>query len=153
DRASEDLKSIIGRDLTGLLTVARVSDNTLRVRLGAQNQAESRYAMTPRTHNITVVLLVPNEHLKEVAPTLQVVSRISFQDAEQGDTLSGRTFADTVEAVRNVLAKYAPLEATRKPDEDLGSFGRELLSLAQGNKYDSFVEHLHSKGWKAPYAQ
>lgn len=62
ERLLEELKSVLGRDLNSLLTVARLSDNTLRVRLGALSQAEARYAMVPRTHNVTLLILVAKEY-------------------------------------------------------------------------------------------
>ena len=54
-----DLRSLYSSDLNSVLTVARVSDNTIRVRLGAMQQAGSNYAMIPRNHNISLLMMVP----------------------------------------------------------------------------------------------
>lgn len=59
----ENFASKRGNNLNSLLTVAKLSDNTIRVRLGAMNQTgpnTNGYAMIPQTHNITVLLLMPN---------------------------------------------------------------------------------------------
>lgn len=60
-RRREEKRSAKGADLNALMTVGRVTDNTLVVRLGASNQATPRYGMIPRTHYVTALLLVPKE--------------------------------------------------------------------------------------------
>ena len=41
--------------------MARLSENSLRVRLGALQQASARFAMVPRNHYVTLLLMVPEE--------------------------------------------------------------------------------------------
>lgn len=55
-KASKDLDQVTGRVQNSLVTVGRVSANVLRVRIGAQNSAESEYAMVPRSFNVSVVV-------------------------------------------------------------------------------------------------
>jgi len=74
---------VFGRDLNSLLTVARLSENTLRIRLGAMQEATANYAMVPRNHNITLLLMLP-----EGAPSLvEVVAKTVLVDTENGETL------------------------------------------------------------------
>jgi len=40
-----------------LATVGRVSDNSVRIRLGAQDYGTAKYGMFPRTHNISLVVI------------------------------------------------------------------------------------------------
>jgi hypothetical protein len=59
----DEFQRALGGDLNSLLTVGRVSDNTLQVRLGAERDVacDSGYSMLPRTHNITILVMVPRE--------------------------------------------------------------------------------------------
>lgn len=84
ERKFDALSTGLGEDLNSLLTVARVSDNTLRVRLGAMQQGTVRYAMVPRTHNITAVVLAP-KRFNEV----RVVSYSEFINATTGIRTQG----------------------------------------------------------------
>lgn len=47
------------QELNGLFTMGRVTENVVRVRLGAVQNATSSFEMIPRTHNITLLLMVP----------------------------------------------------------------------------------------------
>jgi hypothetical protein len=90
------LRSVIGREINSLLTVARLDDSVLRVRLGALQQAGSAYAMVPRTHTITTLLLVPKEAVKDHEGkngplTLNVESYARFIDARTGKPLESIT--------------------------------------------------------------
>ena len=54
---SKDIfQAVLGRNYNSLLTIAQTKDNSLRVRLGALQQANSQYAIVPRTHTITFVV-------------------------------------------------------------------------------------------------
>ncbi len=64
-RVRDQLVSAMGRDLNSTFTIARVSENTIRCRIGAQNDPESRFAMVPQTHNASVLVLVPQTGSKE----------------------------------------------------------------------------------------
>jgi hypothetical protein len=92
---SDMLRSVLGRDLNSLLTVGRVNDNTLRVRLGAVQAPTGSYAMVPQTHNVTLLLMVPdrdsrNDECRDVR-TMRFLSRTSFVDAKTGQTLPERS--------------------------------------------------------------
>ena len=56
-RFNDDLSQTFGRDLNSLMTVSRITDNTIGVRLGAQIQPdtgttrEPGHEMIPRTHD------------------------------------------------------------------------------------------------------
>ncbi|MHC4451831.1 MAG: hypothetical protein ACYS0E_17120, partial [Planctomycetota bacterium] len=76
-----------GLDLNSLLTVTRLSENTLRVRLGAMQQGSQRFAMVPRTHKITLLVMVP----EKAQAALQVIARTEMVHAETGRTLQPRT--------------------------------------------------------------
>lgn len=76
---------VAARDLNSLMTMARLSENSLRVRLGAMQQASAQYAMVPRNHYVTLLLMVP----EEAPPVIDVVARTVLVDTETGAELSG----------------------------------------------------------------
>jgi hypothetical protein len=94
----ETLQSVFGQDLNSLLTVGRVTDNTIRVRLGAQQQASADFAMVPRSHNVTLLLLVPEGG----GPSIDVLMRSSMVDAETGEPLPGRTEEEVAALLKRV---------------------------------------------------
>lgn len=120
---SSETERAAGIDLNSLLTVARVTDNTLRVRLGALQQGSSQYAMVPRTHGITVLVMMP-----EGAKRLYVAVRTTMVDVDTGEQLPQRSEARVLELLQSLGAEYDV------PAETL----RELLRLAQRNEAGAF---------------
>lgn len=110
DSLTNDLQAALGKDLNSLLTVARMSDNTVRVRLGAMSQVESGHAMIPRTHNISLMVLVPNQvnHVK-------VMTEAEFRDVESGKALAQRNQSKLLADIKGVWNKY-DLPALRNED-------------------------------------
>jgi hypothetical protein len=106
---SDLLRSILGRDINSLLTVARVNDSTLRVRLGAVQAPTGSYAMIPQTHNVTILLMVPNPS-SLTAPcdnerTIRFVSKTSFVDANTGRILPARDVSTETQLVSDIGRK------------------------------------------------
>lgn len=91
-KLNQQLRNIVGRDLNSLLTVAKMSDNTVRIRLGAEAAQvnPAGYAIVPRNHSVSLVVLIP-EKMKEV----RVIARSDFRDVTTGEEVSGeRTLSD-----------------------------------------------------------
>lgn len=155
ERLLEELKAVLGRDLNSLLTVARLSDNTLRVRLGALSQAEARYAMVPRTHNVTLLLLVAKEYAdppkvaapgKVHRPRMRVLARTSMVDAERGRELPARDPDEQAEVRYRVLRnRIVPPTAADGPKPGRDEWirrSRRLLTHVQDNRYDAFLGEI-----------
>ena len=124
---------VFGRDLNSLLTVARLSENTLRIRLGATQEATANYAMVPRNHNITLLLMVP----EGAPPLMEVVSKTVLVDTENGDEL----------VASDARAQGEVLEAFRKAQhlEDLETATLEAMhALARQNDQEGFAALLHA---------
>lgn len=89
-QAAADLMSssfaaqVAGRDLNSLLTVSRVSENTLRVRIGAMREPSAGYAMVPRNHYVTLLVMVPDK----APPIVQILARTSLIDTDTGQELA-----------------------------------------------------------------
>ncbi len=92
---NEFVRSLLGREHNSLLTVGRLSDNTIRVRLGAMQQAGSIYAMVPRTHKITLIALVKKEDALLPKQRLNAYSKVSMYDANKGTKLPARRDDDS----------------------------------------------------------
>lgn len=101
DSLQNELQAVLGKDLNSLLTVARMSDNTVRVRLGAMNQPQSGSAMIPRTHNISLMLLIPDQ-----ASHVKVMTEADFRDVESGELLKHRDPQELRAAIKAVWHKY-----------------------------------------------
>lgn len=56
---SRNRESVLAADFNSLLTVARLNDNGIYIRLGAANEATAGYSLVGRTYDITLLLLVP----------------------------------------------------------------------------------------------
>jgi len=108
-RREEKLQSILGKELNSLLTVSKTSGNSIRVRLGAAHQVQSKYAIVPRTHNITLVVLVPKPHttekvkLEDLKREVEIISESTFVHVETGEELKDvRDFKTTVQYKNNI---------------------------------------------------
>lgn len=135
ERIQRSMSGLVGQDLNSLLTVGRVSDNTLRIRLGAMLQAESRYAMVPRTHNVTLLVFVPKGAIEPLeCARVRMIARTEITDAVRGKVLPSRTREQVTQLVHDVAGRYA-----LPGDAD----GYERLRLyAQQNDYLNFENEL-----------
>ncbi|MEK6591719.1 MAG: hypothetical protein AABZ67_01425, partial [Pseudomonadota bacterium] len=102
---TDRLESVIGTDKNSLVTLGRVSDHSVRIRLGAQNSGSSGLAMVPRTHNVSLVVLTRwNEtNEEERVRSLSAITHSSLMPSDGGEPLtsggtrSRQTLADQVE--------------------------------------------------------
>lgn len=125
---------VYGRDLNSLLTLARLSENTLRIRLGAMQETTANYAMVPRNHNITLLLMVP----EGAPPLMEVVSKTVLVDATTGESLSGSIGTDAAALARQLKREWRA--------RDLGTDTLErLVAMAQGNDQRGFTALLRSR--------
>lgn len=126
------LVSSQSHDFNSLMTVARLSENSIRVRLGAMH-ANERFAVIPRTHNITLVVMVPKG-----VEELSYIARTQLNDAVHGTPLSTGTTGMLGWRYENVAAEW--IRDYELP-KDIGYY-YELTSLAQAADYAGFRKHL-----------
>lgn len=111
--ASDNLQSLLGSDRNSLVTVGRISEHSIRIRLGAQYQGSRRLALVPRTHNVSVVVFT-REDLQVRAndiERLSVITKTSFVDADLGTVPESRRNSDSgqediLTRVQAALASY-----------------------------------------------
>jgi hypothetical protein len=54
---SDKLEQLIGSDKNSILTVGRITDNSVQIRIGAQNSSVAGQAMVPRSYHVSLVVL------------------------------------------------------------------------------------------------
>lgn len=96
---------VAGHDLNGLLTIGRVSENTLRVRIGAMQQASARHAMVPRNHAVTLLLMIP----EEAPPVVDLVAQTVLVDTESGAELAATSPERSRALLEGVARAYPAL--------------------------------------------
>lgn len=62
DRINQQLNEIVANDFNSILTVGRLTDNTLYIRLGAANQASSQFSIIGKSYDIAALVLIPMEY-------------------------------------------------------------------------------------------
>lgn len=139
-RLMDQLRTVSGRELNALFTTARLTDNTLRVRLGASFNSRSGYTMVAQTHNVSALVLLPKK-----TQSVRVVGRSTLRHATTGKALPFRTRDQLLEQACATLAGYQELpgnplhgvtsgEAAMKlcrPDKKVGSKRDDVLKLVQ----------------------
>lgn len=92
---SDRLEAIVAGDRNSLTTVGRVSDHTVRIRIGAQQQGSSKLAMVPKTQNISMVVFTrAADFYNGYLDRLAVVSEVSFADVKSGAVLPEKPRAE-----------------------------------------------------------
>lgn len=108
----------LANDLNGLFTIGRVTDNVLRARFGAVQNAEPSYEMIPRTHHITILLLIP-----EGAKTVEIEAKQSMRHAVTGEPLDRNQGSDAF--VKKIAQAVAPFKLkydfSKRTNPKLGS--------------------------------
>ncbi|MCA9319760.1 MAG: hypothetical protein KDB53_03445 [Planctomycetes bacterium] len=131
---SDHLLTTVGHDYNSLYTVSRLSDNTLRVRMGAFLQNTSHFAMVPQTRNVSVLILVPDE--LETPQEISVMARTEFVDAQSGKALPVRD-AREVRIKRQAAFATAGIDHITCP-----TIQEELSAYVYSNTYGRFVTRL-----------
>lgn len=92
---SDRLDAIVAGDRNSLTTVGRVSDHTVRIRIGAQQQGSSKLAMVPKTQNISMVVFTrAADFYNGYLDRLAIVSEVSFADVNSGAALPEKPRAE-----------------------------------------------------------
>lgn len=101
DKLNRDLDAIEANDFNSLLTVGRLTDNSLYIRLGAANQATARFATIGKTYDIAALVLVPKEFYSEKGKgtQLSVISHTEFRNAFTGIPLQTRPVEDVIREI------------------------------------------------------
>lgn len=119
----QKVQSALGTDLNSLLTVGRVSNSVLSVRIGAQRSASSTYATVARNTTVWTLLLVSETsadgaRLVTNPPTglwdINAISHATLRDAENGKALPYNPAKGEDEAFRAIVDRLAQSDACRR---------------------------------------
>ena len=156
DKLNRNLQAIEASDFNSLLTVGRLTDNSLYIRLGAANQATARFAAVGKTYDIATLVLVPQEYYSTKkdcntqgedpkAPTLSIISHTDLRNAFTGEQLDqvpqNIQIKKYDESLRSVLKTGKDAWSTWKdktPDEKIKSVNN-LASMVQQSKWKGFL--------------
>lgn len=133
---NQNLNTVNGLNLNSLLTVGKLSQNCMVVRLGARNQPESkdRFSLVPETHNVSLLVLARTN-----ASELEMTSRTTFRNVLDGSSPKDMTHEKRNELfIDNVMGSYI----LRQPDVD--RFEKELLA----NPYKGVDAEFYPYLWK-----
>ncbi|MBI4798118.1 MAG: hypothetical protein HY794_05170 [Desulfarculus sp.] len=138
----DKIQSSISQEFNSLFTVARISENTLRIRMGAYRLGDKAYAMVPRTHHLNLLLLVPKPN-KDIRPgKMAVLARTDFVNAVTGKELDRRSEKQAKDFAR--LQAHTILNDEEK-DKLTPEVLEELMSLANSNDQKTFHEVAKNK--------
>ena len=141
DTTMDKVQSVLGKDYNSVFTVARASDNAVRVRFGAQLTAKSEYAMIPQTHNVTLLVLVPHVASRMQSQPLHIVADTQFVDAISGkmiQPLTNRQFDDRRNQISVIWQRNYHLLGVAAHTDITDADSRLLLSYVQRNDFASF---------------
>lgn len=148
-RTTDLLRATQGNEANSLLTVAKLSDDTVRVRLGAVQSPTYQYTTLPRTHNISLLVIYkPCEQataaqLETDTPrTITAITRTTFRDAISGSALpyedtTGRLYRQMGELRSKYPGNFTYLEFVR------------LFQWAQRQDRRSFFEYIDRKALRS----
>jgi hypothetical protein len=129
----DKLQAVVAHNYNSQFTVARASENTLRVRFGAAQQAAAHYAAIPQTHNVTLLVLVPKADLKCNPPRyVHLVSKMTMLDAKTGEELPAP--GTELDAIRKALRQHGI--TWNLDDEQVSLLSRCVFA----NDYRAFVQ-------------
>ena len=98
------MRASLGREFNSLFTVGRLSDNSLRVRIGARQASglrgqsaqdgaygDTSFEMLPQTHNVSLLVLVKEEYVRDTHADISMLSESEFVHVLTGKRVRPRT--------------------------------------------------------------
>lgn len=153
----KNMRKALGKNHNSLLTVSRLADNALRVRLGARQASvegsDTNYQTVPQTHNISLLLLVPhketNDNNNKDTP-VYLGMKTEYRNPEDGDLFKvktrrwGRIFGNNSDTYtgKRILDEmkeqgHGALLINTEPSDML-----QIAQYAQNGNYQGFIKKL-----------
>lgn len=154
-------ESVLAADVNSLLTVGRLNDNGIFIRLGAANEATGGNALVGRTYDISLLLLVPEDYFnaKPTAGTGEIgsdSSPLKYHFNQQKDlTLDSRAPISQTEASSDD-ASQSPVTLSIITHTDLrnalsGELLKERRDVTLLQQVDRAFERILSPGYQEMY--
>lgn len=160
DRLKEDYQNEVFSEMNSLFTVGRVTNNTIAARFGAVREGKDRYETIPRTHNVTLILMVPQDFPKDkTSSEVRVVARTTARLAQTGQEIRHQGRYDRQDTVADLIEDFFPNKKEfdrNKQCTDIEDDKKEapctqaLLELVWMNDFDEFHRYLKAddqSGW------
>jgi len=112
ERAIERLEALVGSQVNSLLTLSQTSRRDLVIKVSAGFDPEHKYSMRQRTYDVSFVVAMPRNLLKE-EEGLETLIRV---DNEFTNTKTGKTLPDIDTGTLSGLAKVYNSVATESKD-------------------------------------
>lgn len=151
------LDSLIGLDKNSVVTVGRVSDHTIRIRLGAQYAGSNKLMTVPRSHNVSLVVLSRWGDADTNVTNLSAVTETEFVRADgSGRRIeSPRSRSTLAELVSRKVGYFeyesdfncacgSPLASDQKPEKDKKSDKKICLSANGDLDKEPYLQLLRS---------
>jgi hypothetical protein len=107
NKANQRLNAILNNELSSSLTISREADNTLYIRIGANNVASGEPSLIGQTYDIALLLLVPHGFFAgEGATTVGISTFTEFRDATNGAVLGRRTSEARIARANQLLEPF-----------------------------------------------
>lgn len=100
NQLDQTLNAVSGQDINSRFTLARLTDNTIYVRVGAAVAPTGGMALIGQTYDISLLLLVPVGYFDDTGsnPEIKVINYNEFRDANTGSILPIRSSKALVHA-------------------------------------------------------
>ena len=167
DNVQEQFQSSMFADVNSLFTVGRLTDNALAVRFGAVHHGKdkknkSQYSIIPRTHNVTLVIMVP-EAFAEPDPRkkkdIRVVTRTLMRSTDNGSSLRQERREERFTYVEDAVERWlSSVDEARKRSIMEHVKGRHCISRDEEDIHDgifvaiSCSDALLREVWKNDFA-
>ncbi len=110
NRLQQSLDALSGQDINSRFTVARLTDNTVYVRIGGTSAGNGGSALVGQTYDVSLLVLVPLGYFKtgQPAPNIRVTTHNELRSARTGAILPGRSQATLVAMADAAMADVLP---------------------------------------------
>lgn len=164
DRYKEIFESELFTEPNSLFTIGRVTDNTLGARFGAVRQGSKKFSIIPRTHNVTLLLMVDkgfavlgnNKKIRVVTRTLMrsVIDGKQLAQQEQDGRIRHVEEAILARSMNGRLYDSIKfnrwcINTNKDPGSDILSVPctQAMLDAIWANDFLSFERVLKEAGW------
>lgn len=158
DKLSQDLERSLSEQYNSLITVGRLAPETFQARLGAISQGKDHFAMVPRTHDLSMLVLIPDEAFRGNKTALVDLKGV----VDLRNTFTGTILPDRSEAYDRLRSDIDYYLGSDKKFDDLKSkprsssitkFEKEILDLAAQGEYANFISKIHNRAISSNYKE
>jgi len=152
NNTNQTLNAVSGQDINSRLTVTRLLDNTIYVKIGASYEPTAGVALVGQTYNVSLLILVPRTYFveKDRGPKIKIFVNSELRNALKGSILAKRPtnilVSQTDEAVQETLEErgYGGLLTAwnRLPSKMKEYIARLLITPIQTSNFADFEDTL-----------